>query len=130
MLMQQDIRSSVTARHAFLPAPARTVEIVDVDQPVLALHVGSDLDVGLERKDKPNEDTIYDTYGVMTFASASPKAFALLMVADGMGGQAHGQEASHLAVQSLVTHVSAALCSKRMTPDAFLRLLIEGVEYA
>jgi serine/threonine protein phosphatase PrpC len=130
MLIQQDIKPPITAHHALFPALARTVEIMDVEQPVLALQVGSDLDPGLERKNRPNEDTIFDTYGVMTFASASPKPFALLMVADGMGGQAHGQEASQLAVQSLVKHVSSSLCSKQMTPDAFLHLLIEGVEYA
>ena len=52
------------------------------------------------------------------------------MVADGMGGQGHGQEASQFAVQSLVEYVLGSLCSKRVTREAFLPLLIEGVQYA
>ena len=52
------------------------------------------------------------------------------MVADGMGGQAHGQEASQLAVGSLLEYVCGSLCSKQVTREALLPLLIEGVKYA
>src|SRR5436189_4531741 len=106
MLIQLDNNSPITSQHALLQTLAKAVEVVDTRQPALALQVGSDLDPGIERKQRPNEDTLFVTHGVMpsTSASPSPKPFALFIVADGMGGQGHGQEASQLAVGSLVEY--------------------------
>ncbi len=105
---------------------------VSTEQPVLTLRVGSDLDPGIRRKHRPNEDTLLVTQGSMPSASAStlPKPFALLIVADGMGGQAHGQEASRLAVQSLAEYVSGSLGSQPSKPENVLSLLTAGVRYA
>jgi len=132
MLIQLDNNRPITSHHALLPRLAKAVEVVDTRQPALVLQVGSDLDPGIERKQRPNEDALFVTHGVMpsTSASTSPKPFALLMVADGMGGQGHGQEASQLAVQSLVEYICGSLCSKQVTSEALLPLLIEGVKYA
>ena len=132
MLIQQDNNPRVTSHHALWQTLSSADETIDTRQPALVLQVGSDLDPGIERKQRPNEDTLYVTHGVMpsTPASTSPKPFALFMVADGMGGQGHGQEASQLAVQSLVEYVRGSLCSKRVTSEALLPLLIEGVQYA
>jgi serine/threonine protein phosphatase PrpC len=52
------------------------------------------------------------------------------MVADGMGGQGHGQEASQLAVHSLVEYVDGSLRTRQIMSEAFLPLLREGVQYA
>ena len=128
MLIQQDNNFPITSHYAFLQTLASADETIDTRQPALALQVGSVLDPGLARKQRPNEDTLFVTHGVMP--SGSPKPFALLMVADGMGGQAHGQEASQLAVQSLVEYVYGSLCSKQVAPEAILPLLIEGVQSA
>ncbi|HEX6551803.1 MAG TPA: protein phosphatase 2C domain-containing protein [Ktedonobacteraceae bacterium] len=128
MLTQQHNNPPVASHHAPLPTLASADEAVNTRQSALVLQVGSDLDPGLERKQRPNEDTLFVIHGVMP--SASPKPFALLVVADGMGGQAHGQEASQLAVGSLVEYVCGSLYSKQMTPEAFLPLLIEGVKSA
>jgi serine/threonine protein phosphatase PrpC len=130
MLIQQDNNSLLTSYRTPLQTLARADEVVDARQPMLALQVGSHLDPGLKYKHRPNEDTIFVTHGFMTSPSASPKPFALLMVADGMGGQAHGQEASQLAVQSLAEYVSSSLRSRQMMSDAFLPTLIQGVQYA
>jgi serine/threonine protein phosphatase PrpC len=54
----------------------------------------------------------------------------LLVVADGMGGQGHGQEASQLAVQSLTESVAGSLCSKQATSQTFLSVLKAGVQSA
>jgi serine/threonine protein phosphatase PrpC len=62
--------------------------------------------------------------------NGSPEPFALCMVADGMGGHAKGQEASQLAVQSLVEHVCTSLFLEQMTPDAFLNLLVKDIQSA
>src|SRR6266571_7470053 len=130
MLIQLDNDLPITTHHALLPKLAKAVEVVDTRQPALVLQVGSALDPGIERRQRPNEDTLFVTHGVMPSASTSPKPFALLMVADGMGGQGHGQEASQLAVGSLVEYICGSLCSKQVTSEALLPLLIEGVKSA
>jgi serine/threonine protein phosphatase PrpC len=99
-------------------------------QPVLVLHVGSQTDRGIRRKDRPDEDTIFVTQGVIPTASASPKPFALLIVADGMGGLQHGQEASRLACKTLVAYVSDALNSHQVQTADMLPLLGAGVLHA
>jgi len=103
-------------------------EAVEVRQIGIVLRIGTALDPGIERKLRPNEDTLSVTRGIIPAASSKP--FVLLTVADGMGGQGHGQEASRLAVQSLTEYVSGLLCSKQVTPQNFLSLLKEGVQAA
>ena len=112
--------------------PSGTSRGVQTEQPVLTLRVGSQLDPGIRRKERPNEDTLLVSQGSMPSASASTlsKPFALLIVADGMGGQAHGQEASRLAVQSLAAYVAGSLGSQPSKPEDLLPLLTAGVQYA
>lgn len=100
------------------------------EQPVLVLQVGSHTDPGIRRKDRPNEDSIFVTQGVISSAYDSPKPFALFIVADGMGGHEHGQEASQLAIKSLVTYVSGSLHSQQKRTEDLLPLLRESVENA
>src|SRR5712692_10246093 len=102
------------------------------EQPMLTLKVGSHLDPGIRRKHRPNEDTLLVTQGIVPSAPPStlPKPFALLIVADGVGGQAHGQEASRLAVQSLADYVSGSFSSQQMKPEVFLPLLTAAVQNA
>ena len=98
-------------------------------QPVLAVQVGYQLDPGIRRKDRPNEDTLHVTQGTMSAASPSTSSipYVLLLVADGMGGQGHGQLASRLAVQSLVEYVSDSSKVQQRSPES---LLSAGVQYA
>ncbi len=132
MLRRRDNNPADTSHYARMHTPAGAGKGVKTEQPVLALQVGSHLDPGIRRKHRPNEDTILVTQGIVPSTSASPlpKPFALLIVADGVGGQAHGQEASRLAVQSLAKYVSGSLGSQQMKPEAFLPLLTAGVQYA
>ena len=104
---------------------------VHSEQPMLALKVGSHLDPGIRRKHRSNEDTLLVTQGIVLSAPPNtlPKPFALLIVADGVGGQAHGQEASRLAVQSLADYVSGSFSSQQMKPEVFLPLLTAAVQY-
>ena len=112
--------------------PSGTSRGVQTEQPVLTLRVGSQLDPGIRRKERPNEDTLLVSQGSMPSASASTlsQPFALLIVADGMGGLAHGQEASRLAVQSLAAYVAGSLGSQPSKPEDLLPLLTAGVQYA
>jgi serine/threonine protein phosphatase PrpC len=130
MAIQHDSNPPATSQHAFSQTLTVTDKGVDAGQSVLVLQVGSDLDPGLVRKQKPNEDTLFVTHGIMPSASNTSKPFVLLMVADGMGGQAYGQEASQLAVQSLVEYVYGSLSSKQVGSEVLLPLLKEGIQYA
>ncbi len=132
MLRRRDNNPSGSSHHVRMHTLAGAGKGVKTEQSVLALQVGSHLDPGIRRKHRPNEDTILVTQGTVPSASPStlPKPFALLIVADGMGGQARGQEASRLAVQSLAKYVSGSLGSQQMKPEAFLPLLTAGVQYA
>jgi len=129
MLLQQEKNNSpVTSHHTDVQLLAGAEKVVEVRQPGIALRIGTALDPGIERKLRPNEDTLSVTRHVIPFAS--PKPFVLLIVADGMGGQGHGQEASRLAVQSLTESVSGSLCSKQATSQTFLSVLKAGVQSA
>ena len=130
MLLGRKNNPFTLSRHARLSKLESADTGVDAQDAVLVLQVGSQTDPGLRRKDRPNEDSIFVTQGIIPSASASPKPFALLMVADGMGGHEHGQEASQLAIKSLVTYVSGSLHSQQKRTGDFLSLLREGVEHA
>jgi serine/threonine protein phosphatase PrpC len=132
MLRRRGNNPSSTSHYASMHTPAGAGKGVKTEQPVLTLLVGSHLDPGIKRKHRPNEDTLLVTQGLVPSTSPTtwPKPFALLIVADGMGGQAHGQEASRLAVRSLAEYVPSSLGSQQMKSAAFLPLLIAGVQYA
>lgn len=101
-------------------------------QPALTLHVGSQLDPGIRRKYRPNEDTLVVMQGLTPSDSArtTQKPFVLLLVADGMGGMAHGRKASRLAAHCLVEYVSNILSSQAIPAVSLPALLSAGVQYA
>ncbi len=127
MLIHRDDHLHPTPLPTELPAPPWAEGMVKTERALLALQVGCETDPGLKRKQMPNEDTLAIIRGVIPCAPQKP--FVLLVVADGMGGQAHGQEASRLAVQSLGDYVSGSLGSKQVVSKAFLPLL-KGAQYA
>ena len=128
MVLQREKKPPVASHQKDVQLLAGAEEVVEVKQSGIALRIGTALDPGIKRKLRPNEDTLSITRG--TIPAASPKPFVLLTVADGMGGQGHGQEASRLAVGSLTEYVSDSLCSKQATPETFLALLEVGVQSA
>ena len=131
-MIQQDNKASGTSSPIRMQPLASAGQGVHAEQPMLVLRVGSHLDPGIKRKHRPNEDTLLVTQGIVpsTRSDTLPKPFALLAVADGMGGQAHGQEASRLAVQSLTDYMSGSLSSQQMKPKVPLPLLTAAVQHA
>ena len=132
MLLQQDIDHTDISYHMYEYTLADAEKRRRIGQTVLDLRIGAHQNPGIRRRHKPNEDTLLITRGLMPSASLStpPKPFVLLVVADGMGGQGHGQEASQIAVQSLTEYVSGSLCAHQRLPEDFLPLLRAGVQYA
>ena len=132
MLMQQNINHTDISYHMHEYILADAEKGRRTGQTVLDLRVGAHQDPGIRRRYRPNEDTILITRGLMPSASLStpPKPFVLLVVADGMGGQGHGQEASQIAVQSLTEYVSGSLGAQQRLPEDFLPLLRAGVQSA
>jgi serine/threonine protein phosphatase PrpC/rubrerythrin len=96
----------------------------------LSLAVGHLTDPGIKRKHKPNEDSLFAMQGAKTYNSL-PQQFGLFVVADGMGGHASGQDASRLAIQTIINYVLPRVSSGNQVDDqAFLNLLCEGVQQA
>jgi serine/threonine protein phosphatase PrpC len=100
--------------------------------PHLPLHidVGIGLDAGLKRNMQPNEDCTFAAQGVRDLAGEVQETFGLFVVADGLGGYADGQEASHLATETLVDEVFPQLRELQACEAALQALLIEGVYHA
>lgn len=96
----------------------------------LSLAVGTRSDPGIKRKHKPNEDSLFAIQGARTHNS-QPQQFALFVVADGMGGHANGQDASRLAIQTMIDYMLPRVTgSEQMDDEAFLKLMGDGVQHA
>lgn len=96
----------------------------------ISLAVGSGSDSGIKRKQKPNEDSVLAITGERTHNS-QPQQFGLFVVADGMGGHANGQDASRMAIQTMVDRILPKLSSSEELDDTMLaQLLVDGVQQA
>ena len=125
-------RQDLLAQDEWLHTLTNADESAYRGQPILALHIGSKQDSGIQRKYRPNEDTLIVMRGAIPAASTSlrPTSFVLLLVADGMGGQGHGRTASRLASGSLVEYVFHSLSTQQRTQESLLILLNAGVQRA
>jgi serine/threonine protein phosphatase PrpC len=96
----------------------------------LSLAVGARTDRGIKRQHKPNEDNLFAIQATRP-NEAQPQEFGLFVVADGMGGHANGQDASRLAIQTIIDFMLPRLSSgSPMSEDDFKNLLTEGVQRA
>jgi serine/threonine protein phosphatase PrpC len=94
------------------------------------LEIGSGWDVGIKRKKQPNEDSMVALQGTCIYNNAL-LPFGLLVVADGMGGHAAGQDASYLAVQAMAQWVVPHIAGVNAMSDELLaELLADGVRQA
>jgi serine/threonine protein phosphatase PrpC len=90
------------------PVPTSWNDENDEQEATLRLVVGTRIDPGLVRKDRPNEDSLFAIQGVRT-TQEGPIPAGLFVIADGMGGHANGREASRLAVRSISDIIVPAL---------------------
>ncbi len=96
----------------------------------LSLAVGTRSDPGIKRKYKPNEDSLLAVQGARP-QNAQLQQFGLFVVADGMGGHANGQDASRLAIQTIINYMVLPLSEgKDMGDEDFVKLLTDGVQQA
>jgi serine/threonine protein phosphatase PrpC len=126
MLIQQHDRP--LSQQASLQQTLTSTGGVRGGQQAQTLQVGIGLDPGIKHRQEPNEDTLAVIRGVIPALASKP--FVLLIVADGMGGQADGREASQLAAQTVSRYVSEALRVEEVIPESFLPLLKAGVQGA
>ncbi len=97
-------------------------------RPTTRLIVSTGLDVGLKRKDRPNEDSLLALQNTRVLRGNTCPV-GLFVVADGMGGHTNGQEASRLVIQTLSKTVVPSIIYGP-TDDNYAELLAEGVHHA
>jgi serine/threonine protein phosphatase PrpC/rubrerythrin len=96
----------------------------------LSLTVGYLTDPGIKRIHKPNEDSLFAMQGTGTYNSL-PQEFGLFVVADGMGGHANGQDASRMAIQTIIDYILPRIsATKQVEDEDFVNLLRDGVQCA
>src|SRR5581483_7946767 len=97
----------------------------------LGFAVGTRSDPGIKRKYKPNEDSLFAAQGMLN-GSSTPPQFGLFVIADGMGGHANGQDASRLAIQTIIDYLLPKLSGHAgvVPENSYEQLLVEGVQTA
>lgn len=92
--------------------------------------VGVGWDVGITRKGKPNEDSVLALHSACTF-NGKLIPLSLYVVADGMGGHASGQVASHLATHSMMQTVLPTIQNGEDLSEEFLiDTLVDATHWA
>jgi serine/threonine protein phosphatase PrpC len=91
------------------------------------LVVGTRSDPGIKRKYKPNEDSLFAAQGLIEEAPMT-HPYGLFVIADGMGGHANGQDASRLAIQTIIEHILPQLVQH--PTDEYATLLVDGIQSA
>ena len=100
------------------PSPLRTED------------VGVGWDPGIVRKHKPNEDAVLVQRSVCT-AYGRLVPLSLFVVADGMGGHASGQVASHLATHSMMQTVLPTIQNgEELTEEFLIDTLVDSTHWA
>ncbi len=123
-----DIASSIDNVPTTPERPSRTGVLTARRQ--TRLNVGVGWNSGITRRQRPNEDSLVVLQGMCTY-NDQLVPFGLFVVADGMGGHDFGQEASHIAIQSMMqTVLRDIVASASLNDTAIIELLVNGVEKA
>jgi serine/threonine protein phosphatase PrpC len=85
---------------------------------------------GIKRQYKPNEDNLFAGQ-VVREVNGDLIPLGLLVVADGMGGHANGQDASRIAIQTIANYILPQLLKGDSLPgEGYKQLLLDGVQRA
>jgi len=105
-----------------------TQDIHQVHGRNLSLAVSTRSDPGIKRKHKPNEDSLFAARWDRP-QSSQHQQFGLFVVADGMGGHANGQDASRLAIQTMINFMlPTVIGGEERDDETLLRLMGDGVQ--
>jgi serine/threonine protein phosphatase PrpC len=86
--------------------------------------------VGIERQQRPNEDSLVALQSICTY-QRQLIPFGLFVVADGMGGHDCGLEASRIAIQHMMhTVLQNIIMGNELNDEFLIDMLIGGVEWA
>ncbi len=95
----------------------------------LGFEVITSTDPGIKRKYKPNEDSVFAVKGTRVM-NGQMQQVGLFVVADGMGGHANGQDASRLAIQTIIDYMLPRLFHAENTNETPEKLLVDSVQQA
>ena len=130
LVNDQPQHAELLLAHALhLMAPALTDQhpaVLPTDLPI-QLSAGVGLDPGKKRRGKPNEDFVFAAQGTV---APTREPFGLFVVADGMGGHVNGQEASRLAIETIVDTILPLVRAGMMDDASWGELLRHSVERA
>jgi PPM family protein phosphatase len=107
--------------HSLLDYAIKLAENHSYPPPPYPLDVGIGLHRGSVRQN--NEDCVLALQGTLSNAQ---DVFGLFIVCDGMGGHIHGQEAAHLAIQTILEYIFPFLIG-RNAPSNWERILADGI---
>ncbi len=96
----------------------------------LGVQAGVGWDTGIVRRYHPNEDSLTTLHGTCTY-NGSLQFFGLFVVADGMGGHAHGREASRMAIQGIMQSVLVYIpAAPDLNESRLVEILLYGAQQA
>ena len=101
----------------------------DGGEELVGFEVTTSTDPGIKRKYKPNEDSLFALRGVRN-ANGHMQQIGLFVVADGMGGHANGQDASRLAIQTIIDYILPHLVHGNDASETPEKLLVDSVQLA
>jgi serine/threonine protein phosphatase PrpC len=126
---QQQHAELLLAHALQLLTPALNSQHLALQYTILPIQfsAGVGLDPGKKRRGKPNEDFVFAAQGTI---AGTQEPFGLFVVADGVGGQVNGQEASRLAIETIVDSVLPQIREGLRDGTSWGELLRNGVKQA
>ncbi len=124
--VQRNETSDMDETQPFSPGIQR---VVKSGEEQVGFEVITNTNPGIKRQYKPNEDSLFAVRG-MRSENGQIQQIGLFVVADGMGGHANGQDASRLAIQTIIDYLLPRLVHGEDTQETAEKLLVDSVQLA